>query len=392
MAENEKSGSKTSDLMAYKKKRKQKSLIMKLIAILAIFVFVIVIAANFSKIVEPLRGIASKIETKTTDEVGFPIKLSGSASYSFDSFGDNFSLLTDTYLYTYNMEGGQNFAFRHGYSNPIQCTNSKRVLLYDKDYNGFSLFNKTRQLYSQKLEEKIVFASLGGNDAAAIVTNSDRYSNIIYIYNGQGEWKYTRKYIDENVMNVQFSSDERYIYVCVMGVENGEIYTAVNKYDTTAETEAIWSYKLQRPSIPIKMYVKNGRVCLLYNDCGISLSEPDGSVIGQKEFLGTVQCCDFGGDNLGLIYLDFSNNKNILNIMNSEMTVITSKTVSPNINRIISDGSRIYIVESGELCGYDINGEKAVEKQLSDEYSSFVKIGNSVLLLSYNSVDLEEIS
>lgn len=391
MAENEKSGSKASDLMAYKKKRKQKTLIIKLIAVLAVFVLVIVIAANFSAIVEPLRGIASKIETKTSDEVGFPIKLSGSASYSFDSFGENFSLLTDTYLYTYNMDGGQNFALRHGYSNPVQCTNSKRVFLYDKDYYSFSLFNKSKQLYGQKLEDKIVFASLGGNDTAAVVTNSDRYSNIIYVYDGQGEWKYTRKYIDENVMNVQFSSDERYIYVCVMGVENGEIYTAVHKYDTTSETEAIWSYKLQRPSIPIKMYVKNGRVCLLYNDCGISLSEPDGSVIGQKEFLGTVQCCDFGGDNLGLIYLDSSSNKNILNILNSEMTVISSKTVSPNINRIISDGSRIYIVESGELCGYDVNGEKAVEKQLSDEYSSFIKIGNSVLLLSYNSVDIEEL-
>ncbi|MCM1488086.1 MAG: DUF5711 family protein, partial [Firmicutes bacterium] len=250
MAENDNSSKKVSDLMAYKKKRKQKSLIVKLIAVLAIFILAIVIAANFSAIVEPLRGIASKIETKTSDEVGFPIKLSGSASYSFDSFGDNFSLLTDTYLYTYGMNGGQNFAFRHGYSNPIQYTNTKRVLLYDKDYYGFSLYNKTRQLYSERLEDKIVFASLGGDDTAAVVTNSDRYSNIIYIYDGRGEWKYTRKYIDENVMNVQFSSDERYIYVCVMGVENGEIYTAVNKYDTTAETDAVWTYKLQRSSIP----------------------------------------------------------------------------------------------------------------------------------------------
>lgn len=392
MAENENKGSKVSDLMAYKKKRKQKSLIIKLIAVLAIFIFVIVIAANFSAIVEPLRGIASKIETKTSDEVGYPIKLSGSASYYFDSFGENFSLLTDTYLYTYNIDGGQNFAFRHGYSNPIQCTNSKRVLLYDKDYYSFSLFNKTRQLYSETLEDKIVFSSLGGDDSAAVVTNSDRYSNIIYVYDGQGQWRYTRKYIDENVMNVQFSADERYIYVCVMGVENGEIYTSISKYDITSETDAIWSYKLQRSSLPVKMYVKNGRVCVLYNDYGISLSEPDGSLIGQKEFLGTVQCCDYGGTNLGLIYLDSSNNKKILTVLNSEMTVLCTKTVSPNINRIISDGGRIYVVESGVLCGYDSNGEKAAEKQLSEEYSSFIKIGNAVLLLSYNSVDLEEIN
>ncbi len=392
MAENETPNSKASDLMAYKKKRKQRRLIFKLIAVLVVFIAIIAIAANFSSIVEPLRGIASKIETKTSDEVGFPIKLSGSASYSFDSFGDNFSLLTDTYLYTYAMNGGQNFALRHGYTNPVQCTNSKRVLLYDKDYGSFSLYNKTKLLYSEKVEEKIVFASLGGNDTAAVVTNSDRYSNIIYIYDGRGEWKYTRKYIDENVMNVQFSSEERYIYVTVMGVENGEIYTAVYKYDTTNETDAIWSYKLLKSSVPIKMYVKNGRVCVLYNDYAISLSETDGSLIGQKDFLGTVQCCDYGGDNLGLIYLDSSSNKKVLTVLDSEMNVLGTKTVTPNINKIISDGSRIYIIESGTIYGYDSNVERASEKKLSEEYSSFVKIGNSVLLLGYNTVDLEEIN
>ena len=81
-----------------------------------------------------------------------------------------------------------------------------------------------------------------------------------------------------------------------------------------------------------------------------------------------------------------------MTVLNSEMTVLATKTVSPNINRIISDGGRIYVVESGVLCGYDSNGEKAAEKQLSEEYSSFIKIGNAVLLLSYNSVDLEEIN
>lgn len=380
-----------ADLVEYRKKRKQKRMLTKLIIVLLIFTVILIIAANFTTIIEPLRGLVSRIDTKTSDDVGFPIKLPGSASYSFDSFGDSFLLLTDTYLYTFGMNGGQNYALRHGYSNPTQCSNSKRILLYDKDYNAFSLYSKTSLIYSGSVEEKIVLASLGNNDTAAIVTNSDRYSNIIYIYNGRGEWRYTRKFIDENVMNVMFSSEERYIYVSTIGAQNGEIYSAVYKYDITNESDAIWSYRLNNFSIPMDMYVKGGRVNIVYDNYAVSLSETDGAVIGERAFSGTVLCCDFA-DSLGaVVYTDSSTNKKTLAILDNEMKLVSFKSVNPNINRIIADGGNVYLVESGMLYGYNLQAEAIVEKQLFDDYVSFIKIGSSVLLLGYNSVDIENI-
>ena len=389
-ASNERSN-QPADLVEYRKKRKQKRMLTKLIIVLLIFTVVIIIAANFTSIIEPFRGFASRIDTKTSDDVGFPIKLPGSASYSFDSFGDSFLLLTDTYLYTFGMNGGQNYALRHGYSNPTQCSNSKRILLYDKDYNSFSLYSKTSLIYSGSVEEKIVFASLGNNDTAAIVTNSDRYSNIIYIYNGNGEWRYTRKLIDENVMNVKFSSEERYIYVSTIGVENGEIYSAIYKYDITNESDAIWSYKLKNSSIPMDMYVKGGRVHTIYDNYAVSLSETDGAVIGERTISGTVLCCDFSDSIDTVVYNDSSTNRKVLAILDNEMTIISTKVVNPNINRIIAEGNKVFIVESGTLYGYDSQSDAIVEKPLSDDYVSFIKIGNSVLLLGYNSVDIENI-
>lgn len=393
MSDNERSDSKVTDLVEYRKKRKRKKAATKLIIVLVIFVLVWVIAANFSAIVEPLRGIVSKIDTKTTNEVGFPIKLTGSASYSFDSFGDSFSLLTDTYLYTYGMNGGQNYAVRHSYSKPVQCTNSSRILLYDKDYNSFALYNKTRLVYSNTVEEKIVFASLGEKDSAAVVTNSDRYtySNIIYVYNGNGEWRYTRKFIDENIMGVSFSSDERYIYVAAIGAENGEMYTVIYKYDVTNESDAVWSYKYVGASIPVKMFVRKGNVCVLYDNGGISLKESSGEPVGEKFFSGTVLCCDGADSFMGVVYLDSSSNKKMLTAIDYDMNVLGAKVVSTNINEVKADGGTVYIVQSGTLTGFNSDLETVVEKSLSDEYISFVKIGSSVLFLGYNTVDIENL-
>ncbi len=391
MAEKKSTGAKTSDLTAYRKKRKQKQFYKKLAVASAVLIFIVVIAANFSSIIEPLRGIASRIETKTSEDVGFPIKLPGSASYSFDSFGDNFLLLTDTYLYTFGINGGQHYALRHGYSNPNRCSNAKRILLYDKDYGNFSLYSRSSVIYNAEVEEKIIFASLSSNETAAIVTNSDRYSNIIYVYDGNGEWQYTRKFLDENVMNVEFSGDERYIYVSVIGVENGDIYSAVYKYDITTEGDALWSYKLSRPSLPVKMNVGSGKVSIIYDNYAVSLSENSGEASGEREFQGTVMCCDFSSSRIGIICLDAATNKKVLTILDNDMNSIAAKTVSPNINRVIAEGENMYIVESGKLCGYNSQAEIIAEKALKEDYVSFIKIGGSVLLLGYDSVDKEDI-
>ncbi|MCM1054888.1 MAG: DUF5711 family protein [Bacteroides sp.] len=391
MPEKESAGAKTSDLTEYRKKRKQKRLYKRLAVIGAVCAAALIIALNFSAIIEPLRGIASRIETKTSEDVGFPIKLPGSASYSFDSFGDSFFLLTDTYLYTFGTNGGQYYALRHGYSNPNRCSNTKRILLYDKDYGDFSLYNKTSLIYTASVEEKIVFASIGSGETAAIVTNSDRYSNIIYIYGGNGEWKYTRKFTDENVMNVEFSQDERYIYVSVIGVENGDIYSAVYKYDITAESEAVWSYKLAKPSLPVKMSAAGGRVRIVYDNYAVSLNESDGTVVGEREFQGTVQCCDFSSSRIDAVYLDSATNKRVMTIFDNDMTPLSSKAVSLNINRIAADGTNVYIVEAGVLYGFDSEGNIIAEKALVSDYVSFVKIGGAILLLGYDSVDIEYI-
>lgn len=391
MAENDPTGKKTASLDEYRKKVRQKKLLIKLIIILSIFIGAMIIAVNIDNIIESLRGVASIIDTKTSSDVGYPIKLSGSASYEFESFGENFSLLSDTYLYTYGMNGGQNYALKHSYSKPVHCANSKRILLYDKDYNDFSLYSKTRLIYKGKVDEKIVFGSISDNDSAAIVTNSKKYSNIVYIYNGKGEWKYTRKFLDENVMNIGFSSDDKYIYVVTLGAENGDIYSMIQKYDTTNEEDAVWSYKVTKSAIPLKIYVRKNRVFIIYDNYCLSLNENDGTLQGEKEFQGTVTSCDKSDSMVGLIYYDSSTNKSVMMSLDYDINVIGSGIVYPHINQLIVDGDTMYIIQTGKIAGYDSRVQQIYEKSISDDFVSFIKIDKSFLLLGYNSINKEDL-
>ena len=80
---------KNVDLNKYRKKKKRGMLLLKLIVFLLAVIAVILVWLNAATIFEPLRGIASKVETKTTEDVGFPIELPGSSEYSIMRFGEN---------------------------------------------------------------------------------------------------------------------------------------------------------------------------------------------------------------------------------------------------------------------------------------------------------------
>ena len=156
----EETTAKRTNLTQLRKNEKRRKNIFKLIIVLICLIAIGYVWSNADSIFEPLRGIASKIDTRTSTSVGFPVTLPGSAGYSFKEFGENFSLLTDTYLYTYKTTGEQIYALRHGYSNPAQATTDRRILLYDKAAYSFALYNKTSLIYEKTVDDKILFGNL----------------------------------------------------------------------------------------------------------------------------------------------------------------------------------------------------------------------------------------
>ena len=220
------------DLGKVRKKKKQAKHLAQLIAILIIAILVAVVWINADTIFEPLRGIASKIDNKTTLKVGFPVELTGSGDYSIMRFGNNFSLLTDTYLYTYDTSGAQLYALKHGYSHPEQTTSEKRIMLFDKSGNNFAVYSKSSLMYQNSVEDKIVYSSIGNDGLAAVVTDSKRYSNVLYVYDDGGNWKYTKKFADENVIQVSMVGDGNHLVVATLSAQHGDIITNFRADDT----------------------------------------------------------------------------------------------------------------------------------------------------------------
>lgn len=383
---------KSVNLTEYRKKKRNTKRTIKLVIIGVVLVVFAYVWANADKIFEPLRGIASKIETKTSSDVGFPISLPGSAGYSFQSFGNNFSLLTDTYLYAYETSGAQIYALRHGYGNPVQVTSSRRILLYDKSAYSFGLYNKTSQIYEKTLDEKIVYGALGENDMAAIVTGSSRYSNILYVYDSGGNWKYTRKFADENVFSTAFPENGDYIYVATLGVDSGEIVTTFYKLSLKSEDGYEWKYSVKTNSLPCGMYAGSNELITVCDNRVIALELSDGSLIGEFSYNGTLRDFVISGTNTAIYYNDVSTNKNMLVSLNEKMEALASIQLTSNAQQLLLDRD-IYVLDGTSVKRFDAQTLEITQTvQMSSDYSAFVKIDNELFLLGYDVVDCERIN
>ena len=384
---------KKTNLTKLRKNAKARKNVCKLIIVLICVIALGIVWKNADTIFEPLRGIASKIDTRTSTSVGFPVTLPGSAGYSFEQFGENFSLLTDTYLYTYKTTGEQIYALRHGYSSPAQVTTDRRILLYDKASYSFALYNKTSLIYEKTVEDKILFGALSEDDMAAIVTNSARYSNILYVYDSGGNWKYTKKFADENVMQVGFTGDGEHIIVSTVSVDSGEIVTSYYMYSIRSDSGHVWKYSFRNNSLPCGLYADGDKVIGICDNTAVMLDCSDGALLGQYNFGGELRDFVISAEFTAIYYNDISTNRNTIVALDGALELVSMVNAGANAQKILLSGDTVYVLDGMQIKIFRTTMLSAdTPTPLSEDYSDFIKIADSVYLLGYDTVNTERIS
>lgn len=376
-----------NDVSLYRKKKKKAKRIRTLIILLVIVAALIPVWIYRDTIFEPLRGIASRIQTTTTESAGYPISLTGRSDYTFCSMNDSFALLSDTYLYSYNENGGQNFALQHGYVHPMAVSNSKRVMIYDKGGHDFSLFNKTSEIYKGSIEDEVIVSVfLSNSEHTAVVTSGGRYSNVIYVYDGSGKWLYTQRFIDDNVMQVAFSDDNRYIYVTRVTSDNGDIVTKLSKYDISGDGTELWSQTIS-DCVSLALSINSNILTVTGDSEILTYNSDSGELIGNYSYQGTIENFDTSTSQKVFVIDDYTDDGKKLILLNEKCEITASVAVTADVKRIRVGDNTITVMTESDMTQYDYSLESVKKTLLTDSYSDFIKVGGSILLMGYDSLD-----
>lgn len=368
---------KRNDINKFRKKRAMRKFWLNMGILTLIVLVIILVVINWSRIIAPLKDAALDV-----GKGGFPVDLPGSTDYVLDDLGDNFCLLTDTYFYTYNSDGAMIANVQHGMQNPVLCTNSRRALIYDRRGREFQLYSRSGEVYSASVDETIDFAEISNDDRCAVVTKSTKYSNSLFVFNGEGKqifrWNSPMQLIDR----VIFSNDDNSIYVAVCGSEGGELQYYIMRFDLSNKEGSIWETYVGEHMVFSLECADDG--IFTVNSTGVALLDKDtGEITAQNTFLKTV--AQIPGGSIRALLMEDSSGNNVLTVYGDGLEAAAAVSLD-SVTKVRAANDRLYVLTDKELICYDKELAVTATYSLDDVYSDLTIIGDSAYLLCFNTV------
>ena len=369
-----------NDINKFRENKERRKRKLKFIVFLIIVLTLIVIIANWRTVFAPFEGIWLK-----RGEGGFPVMLPGSTQYHLGEMGENFYLLTDTYLYTYTRDGEELAGVQHRFQNPVGVSNSKRVMVYDKNGKSFRMFSRTGEVFSNTVDDVIVFGQIGNTERCAIVTTSTRYSNFLYVFNAQGKQIFRWASPEEKIMGLCFGQNDNSVYASVIGEHNGSLRGSIVRFDLSNSESEVWRTFLGE-RITYSLKADGNGVYVVTGTGAVLLNEQTGELTASNEFTRPINALPEADGLKAVIFRDSATNKKTAVTYNDELQPINSITPDEDISACDVNGGYLYLLIGRSLTVYDRSLNMVKKYELEDAYSNVKVMGEYAYLLGYNTV------
>ena len=157
------------------RERKHKLIVWIVIAIVVLALIIMKICeVNVNSIKDRFtdaNGNFTLTEGVVTDN--FPFSLDASQNVIVTDFNNMLGMLTpNSFTVLESKEASVNYAFEHGYSNPVLSTEGVYSLVYDQGSNNYRLDTTSQAVYEEETAKSILCADVAKNGTVALATTS----------------------------------------------------------------------------------------------------------------------------------------------------------------------------------------------------------------------------
>ncbi len=369
----------------YREKKKRHAMVFKATVFVLILLVILLIVMNIETIIAPFKD-----RWLDVGEGGFPVALPGSTQYSLGEMGENFYLLTDTYLYTYNGDGAEIAGIQHGFQNPECVSNDRRALVYDINGTSFKMYSRTGEVFKKSLEDSIVFGQIGSTDRCAIITTSTRYFNYLYVFNSEGNQIFRWASPDEKIMNICFGQGDNSIYASVIGEKNGELDCYLVKFELSGSASEAWRTPIG-DKLTYSMELCDDGIYLVSSSGAYIINGDSGEIMLSNRFTKNIRGIPKANGIRSVIFRDSASNKDTIVVYDDKLETKSSINPEENITAFDTENGRLYILFGNVLTVFDSSLKEIKSYELDDEYSDLKIIGGFAYLFGYNSVQRAEL-
>jgi len=374
---------KYRNIEEYRAKKKQKSILKKILSVIGVLLILVVLL----NVIELFKGnsldkILSKKPIDSSSK--FPIIIKKEQLIGMYNMGFDFCVLTKAGVISYSDSGEKIISLTHGYTNPVTRQGSKRILTYDRGGNSFRVDSSTKALGEKKLENKIKFAQISSNGNVVVVTNHNRFASIVTVYDKDFDEIYEYS-SNENIISICFSPNQNYLLATSITTQNNMVSTKLLQLNLKDETD-INTYTI-KDILPLEVsYNENEKINIIGKN---KLVTYDTKTLKEStfEFQGKLVSYTKSSDSSSVIVIDsLVNDNSIISVINGNAELTSTYELEDKAIDLYSDGSRVMVL--GKKFAYNFNMSLQIlnKYELEKSYNKVIYNGESLYLMSDDSV------
>lgn len=380
---------KDIDIVRLRKRRNRRRKLLKFSSLLILGALAVTLYVKRDDWYPKLEGIGNRFESVKSNgsnlaEGNFPLSISGGIEYQTGEINGCLAILSDAYLYIYDTDGELYDERQHAYANAVLQTAGKKALIYESGGNKFRVESRSKTVYTQKLDENIIFARLSENGYAAVVTSSENYMCHITVYDETGNEIYGRDCV-ERIIDLAFSSDGKGCVIATCEAVDGAMCSKFISISFDSK-EDNWTSEYM-DTLCLKMYCGSDKLFVIGDDkCAYYDSE--GSMVYSYEYPSDISDWDFSDDKVVML---FENNSK----RHSYITSLDSVNMTPSVIDFTDNSEKCVRLINGKICvlnkdgvtRYDFTGGGESNISTEGSYDKFISIDDYIFLLGYDRID-----
>ncbi len=337
----------------------QKTKVKLIIAAVLVVAFLSVLILSLVGVI-PMDALFLRIRVALSGEdENFPISVNTDAIVSKDILDDGMILLTTENVVLYDSKGEENYSVPHVYAKPGMSVDEDRAIVFDRGGLSYMLLGKKDVILEGEASGKILTGFYGKDDTYALATLGDKTTSSLSVYNKKSEvifkWNCSKEYIS----SMTISDDGKYVGVCVIGAENGEIFTTVYFFGVDYK-EPLASQKLVG-AIPMSLEFTENDVLTVITDIGVYSLGKDSKELNThiSYYSSEFTCCDVSDNGDYLVALAKYGSKNVfeITVFNSVGETETTISVNREVKSAYITGKYVVVLADNQIFVYKYNGK-----------------------------------
>ncbi len=324
------------------------------------------------------------VNTGKTAEGNFPIMLSDSSDYQMDMMEENLVILSDTDFSIYSSDGELIESRKHDYSNVVLETMGSRSLVYESGGKKFRVEDKRKTVIEKTVEDSIIFARISKEGYIAVISTSQNYSCMLTIYDNKGNPIYYRGSVDR-IIEVCFNNDSTGCRVTVIDANIGKIVSRAYGVKFTSEKE-IWTTE-NFETLCINSYTTLNDGLFIIGDTKCGYYDANGIYLKGFHYKNTLISGDFADDKAAMIFKNEERRKTSLLLANGMGVAPKEYVINASLKHLVVESDFAYVLTDNEIRAYNYDGQLKAKADIADIYHSFLKLENSIFLISNSRVD-----